>query len=102
MDYLQRSCDRGPSMTETARAVGCSRARLFRIFQQSTGMTPNDYLQRLRVSRAGELLAGTSRPITEIAIACGFSSSQYFSNVFRKYLGQTPTAFRGAGRRCEA
>lgn len=102
MDYLQRSCDRPPSMTEVARAVGCSRARLFRIFQQSTGMTPNDYLQRLRVSRAGELLANTNRPITEIAIACGFSSSQYFSNVFRKYLGQTPTAFRAANRRREA
>jgi AraC-like DNA-binding protein len=101
MDYMQRSCDRPPSMSEVARAVGCSRARLFRIFQQTAGMTPNDYLQRLRVSRAGELLATTSRPVTEIAIACGFSSSQYFSNVFRKYLGQTPTTFRAAGRRRE-
>ena len=102
MDYMQRSCDRPPSMSQVARAVGCSRARLFRIFQQTAGMTPNDYLQRLRVSRAGELLTNTSCPITEIAIACGFSSSQYFSNVFRKYLGQTPTAFRAAGRRREA
>lgn len=102
MDYMQRGCDRPPSMSEVARAVGCSRARLFRIFQQTAGMTPNDYLQRLRVSRAGELLTTTSRPITEIAIACGFSSSQYFSNVFRKYLGLTPTAFRVADRRREA
>lgn len=98
MDYMQRSCDRPPSMSEVARFVGCSRARLFRIFPHSAGMTPNDYLQRLRVSRARELLAGTSRPVTEIAIACGFSSSQYFSNVFRKYLGQTPTEFRSSGR----
>jgi AraC family transcriptional regulator, melibiose operon regulatory protein len=97
MDFMRNSCDRPPSMSEVARAVGCSRARLFRIFRQTAGMTPNDYLQRLRVSRAGELLANTSRPVTEIAIACGFSSSQYFSNVFRKHLGQTPTAFRASG-----
>ncbi len=102
MDYMQRCCERAPSMGEVARAVGCSRARLFRIFQQTAGMTPNDYLQRLRISRAGELLASTNRPITEIAIACGFSSSQYFSNVFRKYLGHTPTAYRATSRRHEA
>lgn len=101
MEYLQKNCDRSPSISEAARAVGCSRARLFRIFQQTAGMTPNDYLQRLRVSRAGELLTNTNRPVTEIAIACGFSSSQYFSNVFRKYLGQTPTAFRTAVHRRE-
>lgn len=99
MDFMQRSYDRPPSMSEVARAAGCSRARLFRIFQQAAGMTPNDYLQRLRVSRAGELLSHTTRPVTEIAISCGFSSSQYFSSVFRKYTGQTPSAFRAAARR---
>jgi len=83
-------------MAALASAAGCGRARLFQFFKQTTGMTPNDYLQRLRVSKARELLAGTKLTITDIAHDAGFSSSQYFSNVFRKYAGTTPSRFRSA------
>lgn len=86
-------------MPNLATAAGCGRARLFLLFKQSTGMTPNDYLQRLRVKKAGELLTRTGRTITEIAQATGYSSSQYFCNVFRKYTGTTPLAFRERGRK---
>lgn len=55
-------------------------------------MTPNDYLQRLRVHQARQLLADPARTITDVAFATGFASSQYFSKVFRKYVGVTPTA----------
>jgi AraC-like DNA-binding protein len=82
------------SMDDVAQAALCSRARLFQIFKRSTGMTPNDYLQRLRVNRAQTALAKTSDSVTEVALACGFSTSQYFSNVFRKYAGVTPSEFR--------
>ena len=78
-------------MAALADATGCSRARLFQLFKENTGMTPNDYLQRLRVNKARQLLADPARTITDVAFATGFSSSQYFSNVFRKYLGMTPT-----------
>jgi AraC-like DNA-binding protein len=81
-------------MGELARATGCSRARLFALFKESTGLTPNDYLQRLRVNKASELLADSKRTVTDVAFATGFSSSQYFSKVFRKYLGRSPTAAR--------
>ncbi len=99
MEYLQLSYGGSTSMSEVARAIGCSRARLFQIFKQAVGMTPNDYLQRLRLIRAAELLSGTDRPITEIAMTCGFTTSQYFSNVFRKYHNLTPTAFRSSSQR---
>jgi transcriptional regulator GlxA family with amidase domain len=62
-------------------------------------MTPNDYLQRLRVTRARDLLVTTSQSVTDIAYATGFSSSQYFSNVFRKYAGTTPSTFRARATR---
>ena len=57
-------------------------------------MTPNDYLRRMRLEAARELLANTSRPVTEIAFKVGFNSSQYFSTVFLQYTGVTPTGFR--------
>ena len=106
--HMQTHAHEPLRMSNLARAAGCSRARLFQLFKQTTGMAPNDYLQRLRVNNAREMLADPARAITDIAFAAGFSSSQYFSNVFRKYTGVTPTQFRhehDAGRpdvRCQA
>ena len=82
------------SMAHIASAAHCSRARLFHLFKETTGMTPNDYLQRLRVERAKSHLLNSDQPITEVALACGFSSSQYFSSVFRKYTSSTASEFR--------
>ncbi len=79
---------------DLARAAGCSRSRLFQVFKRSTGMTPTDYVQRLRVNKVKDLLLKTDRTITEIAFSFGFSSSQYFCKVFRKYVGATPGEFR--------
>lgn len=79
---------------DLARVTGYSRARLFQLFKENTGLSPNDYLQRLRVNKARALLREGRRTITEIAFATGFSSSQYFSKVFRKYVGTTPTIVR--------
>ncbi len=98
--HLEANFQEPLQMTALARAAGCGRARLFLLFKQSTGMTPNDFLQRLRVNKARALLAGTTRLVTDIAFATGFSSSQYFSNVFRKYAGCTPSQFRlGGGKK---
>jgi len=84
------------SIDDIAKEIGCSRARLFSIFKQASGLTPNDYLQRLRVSRAATMLKETERSVTEVAMLCGFNTSQYFSNVFRKYHNRTPSGFRDA------
>lgn len=86
-------------MAELARRAGCGRARLFQVFKAETGMTPNDCLQRLRVEKAQAWLADPSRTVTRIAFDAGFASSQYFSHVFRKYTGMTPTAFRRRAER---
>ncbi|HEY1067078.1 MAG TPA: AraC family transcriptional regulator [Pirellulales bacterium] len=92
-------CWREPlRMSDLAQAAGCSRARLFEVFKQATGMTPNDYLVRLRVNKACEFLADPARSVTDVAYAAGFSSSQYFSNVFRKYINATPSEFRRRAR----
>lgn len=86
------------SMDDVAQAAACSRARLFQLFKRSTGMTPNDYLQRLRVNRAQRALAETDDSVTDVALACGFSTSQYFSNVFRKYTGLSPSEYRAQAK----
>ena len=54
----------------------------------------NDYLNRLRILRAQEYLANTPDSITLIAMQVGYSDAAYFSRVFRKQVGQSPSDFR--------
>lgn len=92
--HLRNRLDEKVRMSEVARALGVTRARLFEQFKRGAGMTPSDFLLRVRVEKARELMADRRKSVTEIAFAVGFSSSQYFSTVFRRYTGQTPGGYR--------
>ncbi len=64
-------------------------------FRQATNLTPAKYFAKARVNRASQLLiSNPQRPITDIAFDCGFSSSQYFTNVFTRQMGISPRQFR--------
>lgn len=96
--YLRQHLHEPVRMSDLVRHVGFSRARMFDMFKAQTGLTPNDYLQRLRIDKAQEQLRQTNRSVTEIALANGFSTAQYFSTVFGRYTGVSPTHFRKAAR----
>ncbi len=98
IDYLRKNLNEPVRMSDLIRHVGFSRSRMFDMFKAQTGLTPNDFLQRLRVERAQEQLAQTKLSVTEIALANGFSSGQYFSTVFGRYTGLSPTLFRKRNR----
>jgi len=95
--FLRKHHSDKVTMDDLAAHLGLSRARMFEVFKKETGMSPNDYLQRHRVECCKELLSGTDRTVTDIALETGFGSSQYFSRVFRKYCGMTPLEFRTRG-----
>ena len=67
-----------------------------RVFRQITGRTPINYLNYYRVECAAELLCTTQGSITDIALECGFGDVSYFSQMFRRYKGQTPGQYRRA------
>lgn len=71
-----------------------SRSNLMRVFRKATGQTPIEYLVRLRIQKAMELLSNTDLSITEIAMEIGFSDSNYFTRQFRKAAEETPSAYR--------
>lgn len=95
--YMESHLSQSANVAEITKTLQCSRAKFFQAFKASTGMTPVDYWQRLRIDRAQELLVGSDKSITEIAMDCGFSTSQYFSTVFRKYAGCSPSDYRMSG-----
>ena len=79
-----------------ARQVGMSYFHFSRVFKQSMGMSPTNYIAERRVERAKELLNDTELPIAEIALRSGFSSQSHFHTAFRKLAGTTPRVFRAA------
>jgi AraC-like DNA-binding protein len=77
-----------------AQESGLKRSRFGTICRQLTGENPITFLSRLRVRASRRLLRETTLSVTDIAMECGFSSSQYFSKIFRRYQGHEPTHFR--------
>ncbi len=92
--FMRANLKEPTSLHLVAKAAGCSRSRLFTIFKQETGLTPNDYWQRLRIEEAYQRVLSTSDSNIKIAMDCGFATSQYFCTVFRKYWGVSPRACR--------
>jgi len=71
-----------------------SENHLSRIFRRELGISPWDYLNRYRIKQAKELLTNTQDSITSVALRVGFNDPAYFSRVFRKQVGQSPSTFR--------
>jgi AraC-like DNA-binding protein len=94
--YLRQHSAEPVRIPDLVRHLGFSRARVFQLFRSELGLTPNDCLQRIRIEKAMELLKDPQHSITEVALATGFNSSQYFSTAFRRYTGCSPTSRRGS------
>jgi AraC family transcriptional regulator len=82
------------SLQVLAKESGYSRVHFVRMFRAATGYTPHNYLLKLRLDRARELLASPTLSLTDIALECGFSSHSHLSRVFRQALGATPSEYR--------
>ena len=99
IDYIQKHYDMEIALAELVECSGYSESHFCHRFKSVTGYTPFAYLNRLRVSKAAELLVVSDVKITEIATSCGFENISYFNRVFRKEMGMTPGAYRRSGRR---
>ncbi|WP_019914890.1 helix-turn-helix transcriptional regulator [Paenibacillus sp. HW567] len=83
---------------QLAEKMGLSKFHLLRTFSKYVGVTPNEYVNRVRIEHAVELLRTTDWSIEAIAVQVGYSSGSYFIKVFQKLTGQTPGSFRsGSG-----
>ena len=86
------------TLQDIAEAGGVCRSKGCQIFRECLQTTPNEYLNSFRLEKSMELLTGTALSITAIAQECGFSSGSYFSELFAKCKGCSPTAYRGMKR----
>lgn len=82
------------AIADLARRLGVSPDRLERAFRAALGASPATCYRRMRLRRARDLLAHSSLPVREVALACGFVSLSSFSRAFREEYGHTPRQAR--------
>jgi len=88
------------NLDEMARETGLSVFHFSRVFRQSTGMSPFQYVLKCRIERARELLLAPHARIGDVAIECGFCDQAHFTRHFKRLTGATPAAFvRNIGHR---
>jgi two-component system response regulator YesN len=82
---------------DIAKQVFLSPTYLCLLFKQETGETINEYLTKVRIEKAKELLSDPRNKFYEVCYTVGYSDPSYFSKLFKKYTGVTPSAFRDQG-----
>ncbi len=92
--YLKESYREDLNIRKVADFLKISESYLSRLFKMETGYTFVEYLTNYRIKKAIELLREKSEKIYEVAALVGYSDSRYFSALFRKYVGVTPSEFK--------
>lgn len=94
VQYFQKHYNAAVSIEDYAASRGISTSWFIRSFRELTGFTPMQYILSIRMSNAQSLLETTEYNIAEISDIIGYENPLYFSRVFRKQIGVSPSAFR--------
>jgi AraC family transcriptional regulator len=97
LDFIESRLDVGTSLQELADEARLCRAHFAACFRNSTGMSPHKYVMERRIAAAKTMLVPAAVPLSEIALACGFSSQTHFTECFRRTTGFTPAQYRSVG-----
>jgi AraC family transcriptional regulator len=93
-EYINEHLDRDIKLANLAELIGISQFHFSRLFKQSMGISPHQYLLQQRLERAKQLLKQTQLSIVEVALQCGFSSHSHLTKQFRQMTGMTPKVYR--------
>jgi AraC family transcriptional regulator len=94
LEYMQAHLDQELSLAALASIAQMSPYYFSRLFKQSTGLSPHQYLLRQRIERAKELLAGPRCRTAEVSDALGFPHQSHFTTTFHRWVGTTPRQYR--------
>ncbi len=93
-EYIEAHLDADISLADLAGLLALPIDTFGRQFRATTGLSPYAYVIKRRIEQARSLLCETDLPISEIALALGFSSQSHFTTTFRRVMGTTPQAYR--------
>ncbi len=93
-EYIREHQTEDLSLGQVAQAVHTSTFYFCKLFKKATGINFTDYLSRIRIEKAKNLLLNPNLRISEIAYEVGFQSLTHFNRVFKRIVGQAPTEYR--------
>ena len=94
IDYANSYINQNIGLTELAKQINTSPFHFIRLFKQTTGISPHQYILQLKIERAKQLINKNKRSLTEIAYELGFTDQAHFSNAFKKIIGVAPRQYR--------
>lgn len=92
--YVEEHLDQGIGLRDAAQHVHLNPSYFSVLFKEQMGMTFIEYVTRLRIQKAKELLLQTKLPVGEIAERVGYQTTKYFNKVFKEYEGHSPGSYR--------
>lgn len=93
-DYIHQNYHHKIYLEDAARVIGISQGHLSRVFHHDTGMSVQEYIQKVRVERAANLLIYSEANLSEISDYVCFNSQSHFGSVFKRYMNMTPRQYR--------
>lgn len=93
-DYIKNNISVELDVDKICRDLQISRVKLYDLSERSYGMGIAEYIRKTRVDKAQKLLLKSNKRIGEIADECGFLDYNYFTKVFKRYVGMTPRDYR--------
>ncbi len=97
ISYIHANAAGSLNCEEVAAGTHYNQSYINRLMRKATGTTLHEYIQKIRIQKAVEMIESSEMPITEIAQILGFSDGSHFTKVFRQKTGFTPVMFRKAG-----
>ncbi len=98
-DFIGQHFNEQITLEDVAHSAHLSVSRLSHIFKEQTGLTIVDYITKVRIEYAKELLISTNKNCTEICFDTGYNNQSYFTRTFKDVTGMTPRQFREMNRR---
>jgi transcriptional regulator GlxA family with amidase domain len=92
--FLESNLHRKITSSELAEVANTSSSHLSRLFKSETGLSPGEYLRRLRMEKARQLLATSLLSVKEIMGAAGYNSKSHFVRHFKRSFRLTPSEYR--------
>jgi AraC family transcriptional regulator len=99
-DFVLAHLSQDISLEALAQQIGFSPYYFARLFRQTTGESPYQFVLRQRIEKACHLLKTTDMPLTHIAIESGFANQSHFTRIFKRYLSLTPRVYRQHNKIC--
>ena len=94
INYIDKNYMNKITLSDLAEMSHFSPIYFHKLFYDTTGVTPYDYVLDKRIEEAKQLLSITNIPISDIAVCCGYADQSYFGKVFKTATGKTPLRFR--------